>query len=306
MSELKNIPASVSERLKNMAKKSGRSFDTLLLLYFQERFLYRLSISDYRDKFILKGGLFLFSQTQFKARPTKDVDFLARQIANELEILRESFITICSIDVPTDGIVFQLDEMTTERIKEDADYEGVRVKVTALLGRMRKSLQFDIGFGDVVIPKPQLIDYPVLLDMAIPQVQAYSKESVISEKFEAMITLSVMNSRMKDFYDIYTLLTTNDFEGRILYEAVFETFQRRGTALEKEHPLFTESFAEDEDRTKQWLAFVRRLGIEQPPVFKNVMACVVDFLEPVYQSILNEKEFLLHWSYSNAAWMKKQ
>lgn len=133
---------------------------------------------------------------------------------------------ICSIDVPSDGIMFQLDEMTTERIKEGANYEGVRVKVTALLGRMKKNLQFDIGFGDVVVPKPQLIDYPVLLDMATPQVQAYSKESVISEKFEAMITLSVMNSRMKDFYDIYTLLTANDFDGRMLYEAVFETFQR--------------------------------------------------------------------------------
>ncbi|WP_366293673.1 nucleotidyl transferase AbiEii/AbiGii toxin family protein [Paenibacillus sp. AN1007] len=138
MSEIKNIPASVSERLKNIAKESGKAFDTLLLLYFQERFLYRLSISDFRDKFILKGGLFLFSQTQFKARPTKDVDFLARQIANELELLRESFIAICSISVPSDGVFFQLDKMTTERIKEDADYEGVRIKVTALLGRMRK------------------------------------------------------------------------------------------------------------------------------------------------------------------------
>ncbi|WFA85248.1 MULTISPECIES: nucleotidyl transferase AbiEii/AbiGii toxin family protein [Paenibacillus] len=229
MSEIKNIPASVSERLKNIAEKSGKAFDTLLLLYFQERFLYRLSISEYRDKFILKGGLFLFSQTQFKARPTKDVDFLARQIANELDLLRESFVSICSIVVPTDGIAFQLDELTTERIKEDADYEGVRIKVTALLGRMRKSLQFDIGFGDVVVPKPQLIEYPVLLDMTAPQVQAYSRESVISEKFEAMITLSVMNSRMKDFYDIYTLLTTNNFDGRILHEAVSETFQQRGT-----------------------------------------------------------------------------
>lgn len=305
MSEIKNIPASVSERLKNVAKKSGKSLDTLLLLYFQERFLYRLSISNYRDKFILKGGLFLFSQTQFKARPTKDVDFLARQIANELDILRESFVTICSIDVPSDGIMFQLDEMTTERIKEDADYEGVRVKVTALLGRMRKSLQFDIGFGDVVVPKPQLIDYPVLLDMATPQVQAYSKESVISEKFEAMITLSVMNSRMKDFYDIYILLTTNDFDGRILYEAVFETFQQRGTVLEKEHPLFIANFAEDESRTKQWLAFVRRLGIDEPPAFKIVMTCLVDFLKPIYQSILNEKEFFGHWSCINRAWMNK-
>lgn len=231
--------------------------------------------------------------------------FLARQIANEQDILKESFVTICSIEIPTDGIVFHLDEMITERIKEGADYEGVRVKVTALLGRMRKSLQFDIGFGDVVVPKPQLIDYPVLLDMETPQVQAYSKESVVSEKFEAMITLSVMNSRMKDFYDIYTLLKTYDFDGRILYEAIFETFQRRGTAFEKEHPLFMANFAEDEGRTKQWLAFVRRLGIKEPPAFKDVMTCLVDFLGPVYQSILDEKEFFWWWSCSNMTWLQK-
>ncbi|WP_427052279.1 nucleotidyl transferase AbiEii/AbiGii toxin family protein [Paenibacillus sp. TC-CSREp1] len=305
MSEIKNVPASVSERLKNIAKESGKAFDTLLLLYFQERFLYRLSISDFRDKFILKGGLFLFSQTQFKARPTKDVDFLARQIANKLELLRESFISICSISVPEDSVVFQLDEMTTERIKEDADYEGVRIKITALLGRMRKILQFDIGFGDVVVPKPQLIDYPVLLDMAKPQVQAYSKESVISEKFEAMITLSVMNSRMKDFYDIYMLLTTNNFDGRVLYQAVLETFRHRGTVLEKEHPLFQGTFAIDGNRTKQWQAFQRRLGIEKQLVFQDVMDALYHFLHPVYQSILKEEEHSGYWHCANMMWINK-
>jgi predicted nucleotidyltransferase component of viral defense system len=305
MSGIRNIPASISERLKNIAKKSGKAFDTLLLLYFQERFLYRLSLSDYRDKFILKGGLFLFSQTQFKARPTKDVDFLAMQIANELEIVKDSFVAICSIDSPTDGVVFQLDQLTTERIKEDADYEGVRVKVTALLGQMKKGLQFDIGFGDVVVPKPQLIDYPVLLDMEAPQVQAYSKESVIAEKFEAMITLSVMNSRMKDFYDIYTLLTTNDFDGRIVYEAISETFQRRGTVLEKEHPLFHEQFANDEGRIKQWQAFLRRLGIDERLTFQGVMDALIRFLQPVYQSILNAKEYIGEWRYTRMMWMNK-
>lgn len=153
-------------------------------------------------------------------------------------------MAICSIEVPADGVVFQLHEMTTERIKEDADYEGVRIKVTALLGRIRKSLQFDIGFGDVVVPRPQLIEYPVLLNMASPQLQAYSKESIISEKFDAMITLSVMNSRMKDFYDIYTLLTTND-----------------------------------------------------------VMTGVVQFLEPVYQSILNDQEYVGQWKCDERRWL---
>jgi predicted nucleotidyltransferase component of viral defense system len=306
MNEIKNIPASVSERLKNIAKTSGKAFDTLLLLYLQERFLYRLSISDYKDKFILKGGLFLFSQTQFKARPTKDIDFLARQIANELETLKESFVTICSIDVPADGVIFLLEPVTTERIKEDADYEGVRIKVTARLGRMRKNLQFDIGFGDVVVPKPQLIDYPVLLNMEAPQVQAYSKESVISEKFEAMITLSVMNSRMKDFYDIYMLMSTNDFDGRVLYEAVFETFQHRSTVLEKEHPLFQAKFADDDSRIRQWMAFMRRLGIEEQLAFYDVMTYLVEFLEPVYQSLLDDRpEFNGIWKCSQREWVNR-
>jgi predicted nucleotidyltransferase component of viral defense system len=306
MSEIKNIPASISERLKNIARESGKAFDVLLLLYFQERFLYRLSISDYQDKFILKGGLFLFSQTGFKARPTKDVDFLAKQIANDLEKLKHSFASICGMELPNDGIVFVVDEMTSERIKEDADYEGVRIKVTALLGRMKKVLQFDIGFGDVVVPKPQIIDYPVLLDMDIPQIQAYSKESVISEKFEAMISLSVMNSRMKDFYDLHTLLTTNDFDGRILFEAVFETFQRRGTPLEKEHPLFHIDFAVNENRIRQWNAFLRRLDIEGQLEFKEVMICIVDFLEPIYRSVLNENEFFGKWNCVERRWEKNE
>lgn len=198
-----------------------------------------------------------------------------------------------------------MDKMTTERIKEDADYEGVRIKVTALLGRMRKSLQFDIGFGDVVVPKPQLIDYPVLLNMEAPQVQAYSKESVISEKFEAMITLSVMNSRMKDFYDIYTLLSTNDFDGRVLYEAVFETFQRRGTVLEKEHPLFQSTFADDDSRIRQWLAFMRRLGIEEALAFQDIMKCLVDFLEPLYQSLIHGDEFFGQWICNERVWFNR-
>lgn len=214
-------------------------------------------------------------------------------------------MAICSIEVPADGVVFQLHEMTTERIKEDADYEGVRIKVTALLGRIRKSLQFDIGFGDVVIPRPQLIEYPVLLNMASPQLQAYSKESIISEKFEAMITLSVMNSRMKDFYDIYTLLTTNDFEGHVLYGAVLETFHRRGTIVEKVHPLFQAEFAVDDSRTKQWIAFIRRLAMAEQLSFRDVMTGVVQFLEPVYQSILNDQEYIGQWKCDERRWIDK-
>lgn len=190
MGEIKNISASVAERLKNVSKQNGKAFDLLLLLYFQERFLYRLSISDYRDKFLLKGGLFLFSLTQFKARPTKDIDFLAKQIWNDLEYIKNSFETICALPAEEDGVSFDVTGITAERIKEDADYEGVRVKVPASLWRMKKVLQLDIGFGDVVVPKPQDIQYHVLLNMAQPNIRVNSTESVISEKFEATLIWS--------------------------------------------------------------------------------------------------------------------
>lgn len=302
MGEIKNIPASVAERLKNVSKQSGKSFDLLLLLYFQERLLYRLSISDFREKFLLKGGLFLFSLTQFKARPTKDIDFLAKQISNDLDYIKNSFETICTLPVEEDGVSFDVKGITAERIKEDADYEGVRIKIPASLGRMKKVLQLDIGFGDVIVPKPRDIQYPVLLNMAQPHIFVYSTESVISEKFEAMISLSVANSRMKDFYDINTLLTTENFDGRVMYEAVLETCQRRGTHLEKEHPLFTEKFANDLPRIKQWKTFLRRIGADQSLEFPLVMLHIREFLYPIYLSILKEDDYFRMWDSKLLKW----
>ncbi|WP_281352004.1 nucleotidyl transferase AbiEii/AbiGii toxin family protein [Pallidibacillus pasinlerensis] len=147
MGNVKNISASVRERLKNIAKQSGKTFDLILLLYFQERLLYRLSISNYRDKFVLKVGLFLFSLTQFKSRPTKDIDFLAKQISNDIQYIKAAFESICALPVEEDGVEFDVNGITAERIKEDADYEGIRIKIPAALGKIKKQLQLDIGFG---------------------------------------------------------------------------------------------------------------------------------------------------------------
>ncbi len=302
MGEIKNIAASVAERLKNVSKQNGKAFDLLLLLYFQERFLYRLSISDYREKYLLKGGLFLFSLTQFKARPTKDIDFLAKQISNDLQYIKNSFKTICSLLIEEDGVSFDAKDVTAKRIKEDADYEGVRIKIPASLGRMKKVLQLDIGFGDVIVPKPQEIQYPVLLNMEQPYILVYSTESVISEKFEAMISLSVANSRMKDFYDIYTLLTTENFDGHILFEAVLETFQRRGTQLEREHPLFLQEFAADKTRVQQWRAFLRRIGADPFLEFSFVMSCICEFLYPIYQAVIMEDDYFKMWDCKRIKW----
>lgn len=304
MGEIKNIPTSVAGRLKNVAKQSGKAFDLILLLYFQERLLRRLSISDYRDKFVLKGGLFLFSLTQFKARPTKDIDFLAKQISNDIQNIKTAFETICAISIEEDGVKYDMQGLTVERIKEDADYEGIRVKIPASLGRMRKLLQLDIGFGDVIVPKPQNIHYPSILDMEQPHLHVYSTESVISEKFEAMISLSVVNSRMKDFYDIYTLLSTKNFDGRIIQHAVYETFQRRGTNLEREHPLFSTSFSEDEARIKQWNAFLSRIGFKEDMQFPVVMGQISKFLFPIYQAVMDKNVFLENWNCQLQKWEK--
>ncbi|KJE27625.1 hypothetical protein LG52_3274 [Geobacillus kaustophilus] len=302
MGNVKNIPASVGERLKNIAKQSGKTFDFILLLYFQERLLYRLSISNYRDKFVLKGGLFLFSLTQFKSRPTKDIDFLAKQISNDIQYIKAAFESICALTVEEDGVEFDVNGITAERIKEGADYEGIRIKILASLGKIKKQLQLDIGFGDVVIPKPQEMQYPTLLNMKPPEIRVYSTYSVIAEKFEAMISLSVVNSRMKDFYDVFTLLSTENFDGRVLWEAIFETFQRRGTNLEKEHPVFSPSFAEDESRNKQWKAFLQRTGIKEDLQFPFVMEKIRDFLLPVYDSILKENEYWKMWNSRTLKW----
>ncbi|WP_096550371.1 nucleotidyl transferase AbiEii/AbiGii toxin family protein [Ureibacillus thermosphaericus] len=302
MGNVKNISASVGERLKNIAKQSGKTFDLILLLYFQERLLYRLSISNYRDKFVLKGGLVLFSLTQFKSRPTKDIDFLAKQISNDIQYIKAAFESICTLTAEEDGVEFDVKGITAERIKEGADYEGIRIKIPAALGKIKKQLQLDIGFGDVVIPKPQEMQYPTLLNMKPPEIRVYSTYSVIAEKFEAMISLSVVNSRMKDFYDIFTLLSTENFDGRVLWEAIFETFQRRGTHLEKGHPVFSPSFAEDESRNKQWKAFLQRTGIKEDLQFPFVMEKIRDFLFPVYDSILNEDEFFKMWNCQILKW----
>lgn len=299
----RNMAASVFERLKNVAKKNNKTLDSILLLYFQERLLYRLSKSVHREHFLLKGGLFLFSLTEFSSRPTRDIDFLATYISSEISNIEQAFIEVCSKDIEDDGVVFHVDRMSSERIKEDADYEGVRLKIPVSLGRARNVLQLDIGFGDIIVPKPQKMDFPVLLGMERPSILTYSIESVIAEKFEAMISLSILNSRMKDFYDIYILSSSENFEGRVLQEAIIETFGRRKTILEKEHPLFTEEFYSDAARNKQWNAFIKRIGLtEENLTFETVMKRIHDFIFPIYQAMLQEEEFFNQWDVRKLGW----
>jgi predicted nucleotidyltransferase component of viral defense system len=269
-------------------------------MYMLERLLFRLSRSRFRNKFVLKGGLLLCVLFDEPHRTTKDIDFLAKQISGTMENIGEVFAEICTVD-GSDGVVFDAGSIDVKRIKEDADYEGVRVLITCYLGKAHKVLQIDIGFGDIVVPHPQEMQYPVILDMESPDIWAYSLESIVAEKFEAIITLAQANSRMKDFYDIYMLSQQFNFDGRALYEAINETFNRRGTAYEKEAVVFTDGFYISEDKQRQWTAFVNRIT-KTAVSFEQIRNRVKDFLFPIYESLLNEKEFFLQWIAEQKAW----
>lgn len=267
----------------------------------QERFLYRLSISKYNRKLILKGGLLILSTTNFKTRPTRDIDFLAQNINNDIENVKKIFQEICKIEV-RDGVVLDSESMTVKNIIETGNYEGIRIKFNSYLGNSRKLLQLDIGFGDVIVPNSIVLDYPVLLDFDVPKINVYSFESVIAEKFEAMLRISLTNSRMKDFYDIYLLSNIKSFNGKVLQKAILSTLQRRETPLEKKLVLFTEEFARDDGRIKMWNGYIKKIGKELID-FDIVMDRLRIFLLPIYEKILKKEEFFKKWDNNKGRWI---
>ena len=283
----KDKVASISAKLKNIAKDEKRAFNVILLLYMQERVLYRLSISKYKEKFILKGGLLIFSLNEFKGRPTRDIDFLAEEISNDLENIRNTFREICEIACD-DGIEYDINSIVVERIKEDAEYEGVRIKIKSLLGKMREVIQIDMGFGDIVIPKSLEITYPTLLENEEPKIIVYSKESSIAEKFQAMVSLSVFNTRMKDFYDIYNLAKDNNFELHNLKNAIEETFKNRETNISGYKDIFKEEFITDIKRNANWKAFLKRIGTKEELDYIEVMQVIKTFIVPVIEEADNK------------------
>ena len=219
----KNIAASVRQRLLIKARETGRPFSELLQYFAMERFLYRLSKSRYKDNFVLKGALMLTVWEAPLTRPTMDIDLLGR-IDNSIETIVEVTREICRQEVEPDGIDFDIATVEAERIAEGADYEGIRVRFRGSLDTARIVMQLDIGFGDIVIPSPEPTNCPTLLDLPAPRLRGYSRESTIAEKFEAMVKLGILNSRMKDFFDIWLMLHQFDFEGPILAEAISKTF----------------------------------------------------------------------------------
>jgi len=280
---IKNIEASVRGRLQDETRKTNRPFAEVFQCYGMERFLYRFAQSKYRGSFFLKGALMFTVWDVPERRTTMDIDFLGR-FDNKIEKIEEVIREVCRVKVPADGLVFDAKTVKGKRIKEDADYEGVRVKFLGFLEKSEIPMQIDIGFGDVITPEPSEVNYPTILDFPAPRLRGYTFESVVAEKFEAMIKLGTLNSRMKDFYDLWLMTRQFNFEGKTLGAAIKATFENRKTSFPTEKPLFAAGiYAEDSVQSTMWKAFLKKEQIKTAPdSLAEVARAIEDFLlEPV-------------------------
>jgi hypothetical protein len=293
---VKNLSASVHARLQKEARSSKRPFQELLQYYAMERFLYRLSKTPHRARFVLKGALMLHVWKAPLARATKDIDLLGR-LDNSLANLERVVCDVCVADVEPDGMIFEPAMVKAERIKEDADYEGARVRFVGLLGKARAAMQIDVGFGDVITPDALTITYPALLDFPAPNLAGYPRETVVAEKFQAMVYLRTMNSRIKDFYDVWLLASQFAFDGALLAEAIAATFANRETVIDVAPIAFAPDFTEQASTLAQWNAFRGRLpNTEAPARLSEVVSFLAEFLLPITRACADSKRFEQRWS----------
>lgn len=292
---LDNVAASVRQRLLNQARASGRPFQELLQYFAMERFLFRVSRSPHAENVVLKGALMLAMWKVSLTRPTKDIDLLG-QMANDVEGIVDVVKELCRQDVEPDGLVFDPASVSGERIAEEAEYEGVRVRFQGSLGMARVSMQMDVGFGDVVVPGPVTADYPTILALPAPRIRGYTRESLIAEKFHTMVLRGLLNSRMRDFFDVWVLSRQFDFEGEVLAAAVRETFARRGLAVDPRPVALTDELATDGTKAAQWRGFLRKGRLEgAPSELAEVVTGIAGFLGPVARALHGERAFTDRW-----------
>ncbi|MBX9787509.1 MAG: nucleotidyl transferase AbiEii/AbiGii toxin family protein [Pirellulales bacterium] len=292
----RNVAASVRQRLLNLARSQGEDFQLVLTRYGVERLLYRLSQSRYRGQFILKGAMLFQLWGGGMHRPTRDLDLLGQGL-NSPPTLAGIFTELCTLTVTDDGLRFLAETVTAEQIKPDEEYQGIRVQLECRLENARIRLQVDIGYGDVVTPQAGEITFPTALDFPAPVLRAYPRESVVAEKLQAMVSLGIANSRMKDFYDIWYLAGHFIFEGALLSEAIAKTFERRQTPISDELPLaLSKEFADDQAKQTQWLAFIRKAKLAPIDVaLHEVVAEIRAFLFPVLHALAKAEKFGRSW-----------
>ncbi len=295
-----DIEASVLNKLKNKAKESGISYQQCLQLFFQEEFLRRLSLSPYRDNLVLKGGLFIYTLTNFESRATVDVDFLMRGLNNDLTNMDKIITEVLSVDTGNDFITFKASP--AEPISIQRKYLGVSTQITGYIKNVRVPFCIDIGVGDVIVPKAKSQTMQTQLDGYLkPDILTYSLESTISEKFDAILQRFELTGRMKDFYDIDYLSRSFDFDGLKLQTAIHETLQNRGTAYEPDSFDRIISLADNPEMQQKWRYFLRNLHNTEI-AFDGVISNITTFLLPVWNAILSEKEFQKSWSAKSCEW----
>jgi len=298
--ELKNIPASILQRLKNFSEGKQKNFGLTLSNYAIERFLYRLSISKYASQFVLKGAQLFRIWSDKSYRPTRDLDLL-RFGSPDIPELERIFREVCKVKTDVqDGIEYLAETVRGEAIREGDEYDGVRIKLEFRIDRTGEFMQIDIGFGDILNPPAKEAQFPSILKMPSAKLKSYCREGVIAEKVEAMISLGVANSRMKDFFDIWRLSEDFEYDGKVLQKAIQATFKRRETEIPDKVPIvFTPEFANNPSKQVQWKAFLRKITPEKEISegnFEIVIKSISEFIFPVFQAINRLQEFERKWA----------
>lgn len=285
----KNYGKSIRTKLLNVAKKENIFYQTILTRYFQERLLYRMSQTRYRNNFYLKGGALMYAYERFAARPTLDIDFLGNNISNEGTSIIAAFKEICSVPFEEDGVVFDVEHITAQNITEFKDYHGIRLSIPVKMDSIAQVLTMDIGFGDVVTPSPVNLDFPILLEhLPCANILAYSLETVIAEKMHAIIDLADQSSRMKDYYDLHRILKEKEYDTEVLQETIIRTFKNRHTLYDENTMFFRKDFGINQQMEVRWKAFMRKITKTNDITFSEVVTFIQETLRPYWENIPHE------------------
>lgn len=281
-----NFGKSIRNKLLNLARNEDVFYQTVLTRYFQERLIYRVAQTSFRQNFYLKGGALMYAHEGFAARPTLDIDFLGNNISNRGVRIVAAFREICSVPCKEDGVIFDIEKITFKNITEFKDYHGIRLSIPVSMDTVSQILTMDIGFGDVVTPAPVDLDYPALLEhLPSASILAYSLETAIAEKMHAVIDLAEISSRMKDYYDLYTLLNLKNYDTEVLQQAIARTFENRHTSYDPDTMFFRKEFGINPVMETKWRAFIKKITSKSELTFPEVAAYLQERLRPYWDSL---------------------
>lgn len=287
----RNVSASVRQRLLDLSRNSGEDYHLTLIRFATERLLYRLSVSPYANQFVLKGAALFAVWSETPYRATRDVDLLAYG-DSDIEAIHSIFEEVLNQAVQDDGLNFNESSIRINEIRDQGEYAGLRLRMTAYLERAEIPVQIDLGFGDVVVPSPLIIKYTTILDFPAPKLRAYSPESVVAEKVQAAVTLGMVNSRLKDYCDLYMILHRFSWNEALLEDAICATFERRKTEIPHETPIgFSAEFSMDETKQKQWARFLSRNRLDAAPEeFSITVEAIWEKLKPIFDRVGADKK----------------